>query len=152
MSWQTGMVVRIGPDAMQVKVPTGADCAACHGKMSCTFQGPDKAYKTLEVPRLADTAVGDQVLVEEPASVLFVALLALLVWPVTLLFIGYTLAACCVQFRFSILVLSVSGIGLWVLGLLLANRWLGHSKRFEPRVRRSAAFAPDRQGPTSGER
>ena len=62
MSWQTGMVLRIESDRMHVKVPTGADCAACHGKMSCTFQGPDKACKTLEVPRLAGTAVGDKVL------------------------------------------------------------------------------------------
>ena len=146
------MVLRIESDRMHVKVPTGADCAACHGKMSCTFQGPDKACKTLEVPRLAGTAVGDKVMVEEPATVLLVALLVLLVWPVTLLFVGYALASCCVQFRFSILVLSISGIGLWLLGLLAANRWLSQSKRFQARVRRSTVYAPDRRGQSSGER
>lgn len=142
MSWQPGMVVRIGGNRMSVKVPTGADCVACHSKMACTFQGPESAYKTLEVPRLADCSVGDRVLVEEPASILLVALVVLLVLPVALLLGGYALAGCCVQFRYAILVLSLGGISLWCLGLYAANRWLSEAKRFQPRVRHCAAIVP----------
>lgn len=135
MSWQAGLITHIDDEGMSVKVPSGAECAACPGKMACNFQGPESAYRTLRVPRLERCAVGDRVLVEESGSVLALALVVFVALPIALMLAGYALAQCCVQFRFGAAAIWIAGATLWGLGLYLANRWTSRAARFQSAVR-----------------
>lgn len=137
MAWQPGLITAIDGDEMAVKVPTGADCAACHGKTACHFGGPASAYKTLHVPRLEGCGVGDRLLVEEPGSVLTVAVVVMIALPLGLVLAGYTLSTCCMRFDYATLLLSILGIAIWLAALYAVNRWMTSSPRFQPNVRRS---------------
>ncbi len=137
MTWQPGLITAIDGDEMSVKVPTGADCAACHGKTGCHFGGPASAYKTLRVPRVEGCGVGDRLLVEEPGSALAVTFVVMIVLPLGLVLAGYGLSKCCMRFDYATLLLSILGVAIWVAGLYAANRWMTASPRFQPNVRRS---------------
>ncbi len=120
---------------MVVKVPTGVDCTVCSTKSACTFRGPDSAYRTYRVKREVGYSVGDRVRIDEPGGVLGVALLATVVAPVTLIVTGYVLLDCCVRFRYAIAVFWLVGLLLWTTVLFVANRWMTHAARFQPRIR-----------------
>lgn len=141
MSWQPGLITHIDDDGMSVKVPTGADCAACPGKSACTFQGPDSSYRTLRVQHLDGCAVGDRLMVDEPGSVLAVTLMVVVGLPVVLMLGGYALAECCVRFPYATLLLWVSGVALWAGGLVLVNRWMIRAPMFQTTIRRPAELA-----------
>ena len=141
MSWQPGLITHIDGEGMSVKVATGADCAVCPGKMACTFQGPDAAYRTLRVECIEGCAVGDRLLVEEPGSVLAVALLLIVALPVVLLLTGYSLLVCCLKFPYASLALWLSGAGVWMGGLYGANRWMTQAPRFQTKVRQPMSVA-----------
>lgn len=145
MSWQPGLVTQIDDHGMSVKVSTGTDCAACPGKTECTFRGPESAYRTLRVARLEGCVVGDRLLVQEPGSVLAVALVVLVALPVALLSGGYALALCCVHFRYNALLLWLSGTALWIAGLYLANRWMSRASHFQTIVRQPVTMTEDRR-------
>lgn len=136
MTWQPGLITAIDGDEMAVKVPTGADCAACHGKTACHFGGPASAYKTLRVARLEDCGVGDRLLVEEPGSVLALAIVVMIGLPLGLVLAGYVLWTCCMRFDYATLLLSILGVAIWLAALYAVNRWITSSPRFQPKVRR----------------
>jgi len=143
MTWQPGLITAIDGDTMSVKVPTGAECGSCHGKTACTFRGPESAYQTLRVPKLEGCVVGDRLLVEEPGSLLAVALLVMIVLPAALLLVGYMLTVCCVRFQYATLLLTVLGVAIWIIGLYVANRWMTSSPRFQPVVRQPVSRRDD---------
>ena len=143
MSWQPGLVVQIDDHGMSVKVPTGADCTACPGKIACTFKGPESSYRTLRVPRIEGCVVGDRLLVEEPGSVLAMALVVLVALPVALMAGGYALATCCVQFQYATPLLWATGVGIWIAGLYLANRWMSRAPRFQAIARQPIVARKD---------
>jgi positive regulator of sigma E activity len=140
MSWEPGLITHIDDQGMSVKVRSGVDCAACPGKMACSFQGPDSAYRTLRVQLIDGCAVGDRLMVEEPASVLGVALLLVLALPLTLMLTGYWLAANLLRFPYAALILWLTGIAVWVGALYVANRWMSRSPRFQTAVRQPAVL------------
>lgn len=142
MSWQPGLITHIDEQAMSVKVRSDIDCAACPGKMACRFEGPDSAYRTLRVSHIEGCTVGDRVLVEEPASVLGVALLLVVALPVILMLSGYWLAAHWLRFPYATLLLWLTGITVWVGALSAANRWMSRAPRFQTAVRRSVDPGP----------
>lgn len=141
MSWQPGLVARIDERWIHVKVRADTDCAACQGKNPCTFQGPDSAYRTLKVPRCSSYRVGEQVSVEEPDSVLWVTLLALIVVPVALMLGGYGLRSCCLQGSFATPALWVVGVLIWLAALYGVNRWMSRAASFQTRIRPKPSMA-----------
>jgi len=127
---------------MEVKVPTGDDCTVCPVKTACSFEGPKKAYRVFRVQRQNDYAVGDRVEIEEPGSVLAVAALVIIFVPIVLMASGYGLLAW-IDIRSQSPVLPwVAGIGIWLVVLFLANRWVSQSRRFQTRVRSRSAGNP----------
>lgn len=142
MSWYPGLITGVGNDWMEVKVPTGDDCTVCPVRTACSFEGPKKAYRVFRVRRQSDYAVGDRVEVEEPASVLAVAFLAIVVVPVILLVLGYELTVWIDRASESPVLMWIAGIAAWFAVLVLANRWVSRSPRFQTRIRGGATGRP----------
>ncbi len=129
---------------MDVKVPTGADCAVCPVKSACTFSGPESAYRTHRVALIPGCVVGDRVWVDEPTSVLVVTLLVVVGVPVILLFAGYAINACCVRYPYGVAALWLAGIAVWVIVLYGANLWMARAAPFQVRIhRRRQALGQD---------
>lgn len=142
MSWYPGLITRVDNDWMEVKVPTGDDCTVCPVRTACSFEGPKKAYRIYRVGRQDDYAVGDRVEVEEPASVLTVAFLVIAVVPLILLVLGYELTVWIDAASRSPVLMWLAGIAAWFALLILANRWVSRSPRFQTRIRGAAAGDP----------
>jgi len=62
LSSEPGLITCIEKEWMHVKVPVGNGCAACPNSSKCTFNGPDRAYRSFRIRRTADCQIGDRVL------------------------------------------------------------------------------------------
>ena len=135
MSWSPGLITHVGNDWMEVRVPTGDDCTVCPAKSACSFEGPKKAYRDFRVARGAGLVPGDRVEVEEPASVLAVAFVAFVAAPAILLAFGFGLAARIDNLAHWPILTSTAGVAAWLLIIVLAERWVSRSRRFQARIR-----------------
>ena len=64
MARETGKVASIQGKWMNVKVPTGNGCALCQEKSTCTFSGPDSAYRHFRFPVQPGVQEGNRVTLE----------------------------------------------------------------------------------------
>ena len=134
LSTEPGLITRIEKGSMYVKVPVGLGCNVCPNKLSCTFSGPERAYRTFRVHHEEGCRVGDRVLVHVPGAVLGVTGLVFVGLPFLLVLGGYSLLSCCVQFPFAALFLWIIGIALWLAAMYGANAWIERGVQFRERV------------------
>ncbi len=154
LSPDPGLITSIEAGWMHIKVPVGHGCRACPNKTACTFSGPDRAYRTFRIRYVEGCQIGDRVLVIVPASAIGVAALVMLVLPVLMLFGGYVLLECCMEFPYATVLLWLAGIVLWFAAMYGANYWMEHAARFQERVQPVAKAIPERgepAGQTSGD-
>ncbi len=134
LSTEPGLITRIDDSSMYVKVPVGLGCNACPNKMSCTFSGPERAYRTFRVHREPACRVGDRVLVHVPGAVLGVTGFVFVALPFLMILGGYGLWSCCLQFPYATILLWGVGISMWVAAMYGANIWIEHGVQFRERV------------------
>lgn len=142
LSTEPGLITRIEEGSMYVKVPVGLGCNVCPNKMSCTFGGPERAYRTFRVHREEGCRVGDRVLVHVPGAVLGVTGFVLVGLPFLLILGGYGVLKCCVQFPYATFVLWVVGITLWLVAMYGANAWIERGIQFRERIEHVADLRP----------
>lgn len=134
LSTEPGLITRIEKGNMYVKVPIGHGCSVCPNKMSCTFSGPERAYRTFRVYHEKGCRVGDRVLVHVPGAVLGVTGLVFVGLPFLLILGGYSLLTCCMQLPYATFFLWVLGISLWLGAMYGANAWIERGVQFRERI------------------
>lgn len=134
MSEIPGLIVGLDGESMVVRVPTGAGCESCAGKEACSFLGPASAYRTLRLPREEWCRAGQRIRVEEPASTLLPAIVALVVLPLVLLIGGRWLLESSLDYPFAALSAWTVGLGIWLAGLWGTERIMRRAARFQAKV------------------
>jgi positive regulator of sigma E activity len=134
MAREIGKVTIIENGWMEVKVPTGRGCTSCLGKSACTFSGPDSAYRNFKIPFQNGIQEGDRVTLEIRESAQNLSALIIFGSPVILFPVSYLLIDKVFQISNSEIWSVVVTAILYVVTLILSNRWFSQSPTFQPRI------------------
>ncbi len=134
MSREIGRVEKIEEGWMIIKIPTGDNRGICSSPSSCSFQGPDSAYRFLKAPYESWIAIGDRVTLETPESAGNISTLVALVFPLVLISGGILLTSYVPLSPYQMAAGAAAGLALYLTILYLVNRWFARSARFRTRI------------------
>lgn len=134
MAKEVGKVSKIENGWMEVKVPTGNACALCQGKSTCTFSGPDSAYRQFKLPARSDIHEGDRLTLEIRDAAGNLSAFIIFGSPLVLFLACYLLINDYFQLPngeiWSVIVTAI----LYGITLILSNRWFSRLPMFQPRI------------------
>lgn len=134
MAREIGKIADIKDDWIDIKIPTGSGCTQCHSKTSCSFRGPDSAYRHVKVPYRSDIEVGDQVKLETPESAQNISALIIFGLPILLILAGYFFATQYLTISHAEIWGVVGGFVVYGIVLIITNRWFSKLPMFLPKI------------------
>ncbi|GAB4363641.1 MAG: hypothetical protein Kow0042_01680 [Calditrichia bacterium] len=134
MGEEIGKVVKVEQGQMTVQLAKGQHCNVCAAKSLCTFEGPEAAYRFIELPYENGFQEGSQVKLEYRESTRITAAFIIFMLPIIFMLVGYALADRYLDFVNRGLVGAFAGFVLSGGLLYLLNRVLAKSRFFLPRV------------------
>lgn len=134
MSKEIGKVADITNGWMDIKIPIGSGCTFCQSKTSCSFHGPETAYRHVQLPVQSGIEIGDRVTLETPESAQNISALIVFGLPILLALAGYFIANHFLSIPHAEVWGVIGGFVLYTLILIISNRWFSKLPLFLPRI------------------
>lgn len=134
MAKETGKVADIKDDWIDIKIPTGSGCISCHSKTSCSFQGPDSAYRHVRIPYQSEIEIGDKITLETSESAQNISALIIFGLPILLILAGYFIATKFLNIPHAEVWGIIGGFVVYAIVLIITNRWFSKLPMFLPKI------------------
>lgn len=134
MGEEIGKVTKVSQGQMTIQLSRGDHCNVCAAKSLCSFEGPNSAYRFLNIPSVSGINEGNQVTLEYRESSRILSAMLVFLLPLLFLVAGYFLADWYFDFINREIVGAVAGLVLSGVVLFLLNRILTKSRFFLPKV------------------
>ncbi len=131
---ETGKVSDIKNGWMDIKIPTGSGCNLCQSKTSCSFHGPESAYRHVKMPYQSGIETGDKIILDTPESAQNISALIIFGLPILLILAGYFIATQFLNIPHAEIWGVIGGFVAYGIVLIITNRWFSKLSLFLPKV------------------
>jgi positive regulator of sigma E activity len=134
MAKDIGKVTNIKDEWIDIKIPTGSGCTACHSKASCSFLGPDSAYRHVKIPYQSGIEIGDRVTLGTAESAQNISAFIIFGLPILLILAGYFIATQFPNIPNAEIWGVIGGFVIYGAVLIITNRWFSKLPLFLPKI------------------